>query len=77
MHGNYSVVDAGPVRRSGYYSRERLLRNRAEVGHGEAESTQSGVKPVERDAGFGYDETFFSIDLIGGKKRRERKKTGG
>jgi len=51
---------------SGYDSREGLVRNRAEVGHSKAKSAQSGVKAVECDAGFGFDETFFSIDLFGG-----------
>jgi hypothetical protein len=51
-----------------------LVRNRTEVGHGEAKSTQSGVKFVERDAGFGYDETFFPVDLFWGKYRKGRKR---
>jgi ribosomal protein L27 len=52
------------VRRSGDYSREGLVRDRTEVGHGEALSTQNGVKFVEGDAGLGDDKTFFPVDLF-------------
>ena len=64
---------------SGYYPREGLVRNRAKVGHSEAKRAQSGVKLVECDAGFGYDETFVSIDLFGGENtgKEEGEKTGG
>lgn len=61
--------------RSGYYSREGLFRNRAEVAHGEAESSQGGVEFVERDTGFGHDEAFLSVDL--GKAHGGGRKTGG
>lgn len=52
--------------RCGYYSREGLLRNRAEIGHGEAEDAEAGVEFVEGDSGFGHDNAFFSVDLFEG-----------
>lgn len=61
--------------RCGYYSREGLFRNRAEIAHGEAETSQGGVKVVECDTGFGHDEPFLSVDL--GKAHGEVRKTGG
>lgn len=72
MCRNYSIVDARSVGCCGYYSREGLVGDRAEVGHGEAHSAQSGVKFVERDAGFGSDEAFVFIDLFCGGMGRER-----
>ena len=64
MRGDYTIVDACPVCRGGYYPREGLIRDGTEVGHSEAHGTQSGVKFVKCDTGFGDDKTFFSIDLF-------------
>lgn len=68
MRGNYSAVDARSVRCSCYDSRKGLVRNRAEVGHGEAHGAQSVVEFVECNTGLGENETFVSVDLfVGGK----------
>lgn len=76
MSRHHTIIDARSVGCGRKGTSEGLLRDRAEVRHGEAHDTQSSVEFVERNAGLGNDRTFFSVDLLRVRPERNREGNG-
>lgn len=61
--GDHAELDAGTVGGRGDDPRDGLVRNRAEVGHGEAVLGEDFVQDVQADAAFDDDIFFLGVDL--------------
>ena len=59
------IRESGAVRCSGYDTSEGLLRDGAEIGHGEPMRGERGVESVEGDAALGGNMLFLRVDLRG------------
>lgn len=69
VRGDDSVGDAGAVCRGGDDAAEGLVRDGADVAHGEAVLGELGMEGVERDAGLGDDVALVDMDLRVGYKQ--------